>query len=60
MAEQMYPDRIAIAYTPADVVRIVNAGKLVAAIGIIAGRRLNDRLVQELEAGLPVGTVEVE
>jgi membrane dipeptidase len=37
MAEQMYPDRIAIAYTPADVVRIVNAGRLVAAIGIENG-----------------------
>src|SRR5262245_44587286 len=37
MAEQMYPDRIEIGYTPADVERITKAGKLVAAIGIENG-----------------------
>lgn len=37
MAEQMYPDRIEIAYGPADVERIVGAGKLVAAIGMENG-----------------------
>ncbi|HJQ37387.1 MAG TPA: dipeptidase [Thermoanaerobaculia bacterium] len=37
MAEQLYPDRIEIAYTPADVERIVGRGKLVAAIGIENG-----------------------
>jgi len=37
MAEQMYPDRIEIAYTAADVERIVGAGKLVAAIGMENG-----------------------
>ena len=37
MAEQMYPDRIEIAYSPADVERIVGAGKLVAAIGMENG-----------------------
>jgi membrane dipeptidase len=37
MAEQMYPNLIEIAYTPADVTRISNAGKLVAAIGIENG-----------------------
>jgi membrane dipeptidase len=37
MAERMYPDRIEIPYTPADVVRIHNSGKLVAAIGIENG-----------------------
>ena len=36
-AEQMYPDRIEIAYTPEDVVRIDRSGKLVAAIGIENG-----------------------
>src|SRR5687768_16433038 len=34
MAEQMYPDRIAIAYRADDVARIRQSGKLVAAIGI--------------------------
>jgi membrane dipeptidase len=34
MAEQLYPDRIAIAYSAADVPRIASAGKLVAAIGL--------------------------
>jgi membrane dipeptidase len=37
MAEQMYPDRIEIAYTADDVERITKAGKLVAAIGIENG-----------------------
>ena len=37
LAEQMYPDRIAIAYTPDDVRRIVASGKLVAAMGIENG-----------------------
>jgi membrane dipeptidase len=37
MAEQMYPDLIEIAYTPEDVVRIHNSGKLIAGIGIENG-----------------------
>ncbi len=37
MAEQMYPDRIEIAYSPGDVERIVGAGKLATAIGIENG-----------------------
>src|SRR5687768_3076635 len=37
MAEQMYPDRIAIAYRADDVARIRQSGKLVAAIGIENG-----------------------
>jgi membrane dipeptidase len=37
MAEQMYPNLIQIAYTPEDVLRINDAGKLVAAIGIENG-----------------------
>lgn len=37
MAEQMYPDRIAIAYTAEDVTRIHKSGKLVAGIGIENG-----------------------
>jgi len=37
MAEQMYPNLIEIAYTPADVVRIHNSGKLIAGIGIENG-----------------------
>jgi membrane dipeptidase len=37
MAEQMYPSLIEIAYTPEDAVRIHNAGKLVAGIGIENG-----------------------
>jgi len=37
MAEQMYPNLIEIAYTPADVVRIHSAGKLIAGIGIENG-----------------------
>jgi membrane dipeptidase len=37
MAEQMYPDLIEIAYAPADVERIHNAGKLIAGIGIENG-----------------------
>jgi membrane dipeptidase len=37
MTDTMYPDRIALAYSPADVVRIHDSGKLVAAIGIENG-----------------------
>ncbi|HET9950014.1 MAG TPA: dipeptidase [Longimicrobiales bacterium] len=37
MAEEMYPDRIEIAYSPDDVERIHAAGKLVAVIGIENG-----------------------
>ena len=37
MAEQMHPDRIAIAYRADDVARIARSGKLVAAIGIENG-----------------------
>jgi membrane dipeptidase len=37
MAEQMYPNLIEIAYTPADVERIDKSGKLIAAIGIENG-----------------------
>lgn len=37
MAGVMYPDRIEVAYTAADVERIVASGKLVAAIGIENG-----------------------
>ncbi|MEX2155170.1 MAG: dipeptidase [Gemmatimonadaceae bacterium] len=37
MTKTMYPDRIELAYSPADVVRIHDSGKLVAAIGIENG-----------------------
>jgi membrane dipeptidase len=37
MAEELYPEEIEIAYTPADVERIAGSGKLVAAIGIENG-----------------------
>jgi len=37
MAEQLYPNLIEIAYTPDDVERIHNSGKLVAGIGIENG-----------------------
>jgi membrane dipeptidase len=37
MAEELYPDRIEIAYSAADVPRIAAAGKLVAAIGVENG-----------------------
>jgi membrane dipeptidase len=37
MADTLYPDRIELAYTADDVVRIHNSGKLVAAIGIENG-----------------------
>ena len=37
MAEQLYPDRIEIAYRAADVPRIAASGKLVAAIGVENG-----------------------
>jgi membrane dipeptidase len=40
MAEELYPERIEIAYTAADVERIAAAGKLVAAIGIENGYSL--------------------
>jgi membrane dipeptidase len=44
MAEQLYPDRIEIAYTADDVARIAAAGKLVAAIGIENGYSLGRNL----------------
>jgi membrane dipeptidase len=54
MAEQLYPDRIAIAYEADDVPRIVGAGKLVAAIGIengfVLGRNL-EKLEKYYELG---------
>jgi membrane dipeptidase len=37
MAEQMYPNLIEIAYTPADAERVHRAGKLIAGIGIENG-----------------------
>jgi membrane dipeptidase len=37
LTEKMYPDRIGLAVTPADVERITASGKLVAAIGIENG-----------------------
>jgi membrane dipeptidase len=37
MTEELYPQRIELAYTPADVERINAAGKLVAAIGVENG-----------------------
>jgi membrane dipeptidase len=37
MAEQLYPERIEIAYSPADVTRIAASGKLVAVIGVENG-----------------------
>ena len=62
MAEQMYPNLIEIAYTPEDVIRIHNAGKLIAGIGIenvLDGqvnrawtRRLLLVLLQRLDMGL--------
>jgi membrane dipeptidase len=54
MAEQLYPDRIEIAYRADDVARIAGAGKLVAAIGIengfVLGRNL-EKLDQYYELG---------
>jgi membrane dipeptidase len=44
MAEQLYPDRIEIAYTADDVPRIAAARKLVAAIGIENGYSLGRNL----------------
>ena len=44
MAEQLYPERIEIAYSAADVPRIAAAGKLVAAIGIENGYSLGPSL----------------
>ncbi len=44
MAEQLYPDRIEIAYRADDVTRIAMAGKLVAAIGIENGFVLGPHL----------------
>jgi membrane dipeptidase len=44
MAEQLYPERIEIAYTAADVKRIVAEGKLVAAIGVENGFSLGREL----------------
>jgi membrane dipeptidase len=37
MTDEMYPDKIQLAYSPDDVERIVNEGKLVACIGIENG-----------------------
>lgn len=37
MAEQMHPDKIELAYSPADVVRIHESGKSIACIGIENG-----------------------
>jgi membrane dipeptidase len=44
MAEQLYPQRIEIAYTAADVPRIAATGKLVAAIGVENGYSLGPKL----------------
>ena len=44
MAEQIYPERIEIAYTADDVERIAAAGKFVAAIGIENGYSLGPNL----------------
>jgi membrane dipeptidase len=44
MAEQLYPERIAIAYTPDDVARIAGSGKLVAMIGVENGYSLGPDL----------------
>lgn len=44
MAEQLYPDRIEIAYSADDVQRIAGSGKLVAAIGIENGYSLGPNL----------------
>jgi membrane dipeptidase len=44
MAEELYPDRIEIAYDAAEVPRIAAAGKLVAAIGIENGFSLGPNL----------------
>jgi membrane dipeptidase len=44
MAEQLYPDRIEIAYSAADVARIAASGKLVAVIGIENGFSLGPNL----------------
>ena len=44
MAEQLYPDRIEIAYSAADVPRIAATGKLVAAIGVENGYSLGPKL----------------
>jgi membrane dipeptidase len=44
MAEQLYPERIEIAYSAADVARIAASGKLVAAIGLENGYSLGPNL----------------
>ena len=44
MTETMYPEQIELAYSAADVERIVAAGRLVAAIGIENGWPVGDRL----------------
>lgn len=44
MAEQLYPERIELAYSAADVSRITARGKLVAAIGIENGYSLGPNL----------------
>lgn len=46
MADTLYPDRIEIAYTAADIERIVAGGKLVAAIGIENGFVVGTDLAQ--------------
>jgi membrane dipeptidase len=48
MAEQLYPDRIEIAYRADDVARIAASGKLVAAIGVENGFTLG-RNIEMLE-----------
>jgi membrane dipeptidase len=44
MAEQLYPERIELAYSPVDVARIAATGKLVAVIGIENGFSLGPNL----------------
>ena len=44
MTEQLYPERIELAYSAADVARIASAGKLVAIIGVENGYSLGPQL----------------
>ena len=44
MTEQLYPDRIELAYSAADVSRIASTGKLVAVIGVENGYSLGPNL----------------
>jgi len=44
MTEQLYPERIELAYSAADVARIASGGKLVAIIGVENGYSLGPRL----------------